>query len=34
MYRPERGLLQESPSIGNHNYFLANDALLAVRAAE
>lgn len=34
MYRPERGLLQESPSIGNHNYFLANDALLAVRAAD
>ena len=34
MYRPERGLLQESPSVGNHNYFLANDALLAVRAAE
>lgn len=30
-YNPDLGLLQESPTIRPHNYFLANDALLAVR---
>lgn len=30
-YNPTIGLLQESPDIGQHNYFLANDALLAQR---
>lgn len=30
-YNPEVGLLQESPRIGAHRYFLANDALLAAR---
>lgn len=30
-YNAELGLMQESPEIGRHNYFLANDALLAQR---
>ena len=30
-YNPDLGLLQESPQIGANRYFLANDALLAVR---
>lgn len=32
-YNADLGLLQESPDIGQHNYFLANDALLARHAA-
>ncbi len=33
-YNPQYGLLQESPTIGAHRYFLANDALLAAYALE
>jgi hypothetical protein len=33
-YNPTYGLLQESPNIGAHRYFIANDALLAAYAFE
>ena len=33
-YNADLGLLQESPNIRPHNYFLANDALLAAHALE
>lgn len=33
-YNPDYGLLQESPEIGAHRYFLANDALLAAHVFE